>query len=313
MAVVIQATRLKDDQIINKLRLLRPNSLADSSRYTVAALLEIQLEEDLYAYVSGVNVENNEHNRLGIHAEQNAVATTQTLLGKQANITRVWVMGAPSHVNEASDDAMADIYVQPCGHCRQILLGYAGADVEIYSVTVKGKISAPFKLKNLLPHAFVEENLDIRESERDETTTAYAKAYQLLMEPITLEKNEILQYFKMLTPRIINSAFKTSPIESCLIKLASNHYVPGTLVQDIAFLTTDAIFTALGLAVTQFGHEALEFSEVHLSASSLDTAWLTGSECRLIGRFAKQDIPIHFYTPEGKRTYKLSEMNGILN
>lgn len=82
-------TKLRDMDITPKLQALRKNSLADNSHFAVSAIIEVQLPNGNYAYVGGVNVENDEHNRLGNHAEQTAISTAQTLFGGNVKFSKV--------------------------------------------------------------------------------------------------------------------------------------------------------------------------------------------------------------------------------
>lgn len=107
-SIIRSTTPLSQSDIIRQLQNLREHSLIDSSHYAVSAIIEIKLDDNTYAYVSGVNIENHEHNRLSMHAEQNALATAQTLLGGNIRFSKVWVMGAPNFIKSGSNHPLAD-------------------------------------------------------------------------------------------------------------------------------------------------------------------------------------------------------------
>lgn len=93
----------------------------------------------------------------------------------------------------------------------------------------------------------------------------------------------------MIKPHIIDRNFLTSTIETCLLKTENNnvfYYFTGSLVQDIAFMTTDTIFAALAQAITEMGDQRLEIKEEHLFSSLLDPSQLSGVELQHLVRFS---------------------------
>lgn len=309
--IFLSKEMLTEAQIVSRLRALRDNAMIENSQFAVAALIEVKLEQDLYAYVGGVNFENREHNRLSTHAEQNAAAAALTFLGDKVRFSRTWVMGAPVETKAGSKQLAADKLVMPCGHCRQILMSYSSENFEISAVTVNGAISPGERLAKLLPLVFSEDDLSLEKDIKEvETKHEFNKPPfapftiqqlgGLLEQALPLREVDILKYLLSLSPHIINPHFQTSPITACLIRVSKpSCYIPGILVQDAAFLTTDAIFTAAGLAVTLCGGKSLEFEELHLLSTTFDVKQLTGSELQLIERFARQDLSVHFYKRDG--------------
>lgn len=312
-ALFISPTTISDDNITEMLQQLRKNALIDSSHFAVAAIVEIRLKNGSYAYVSGVNAENEEHNKLGLHGEQNAIAAAQTFFGGKVKFSEAWVMGAPDTIHKGSDHFLANNAVKPCGHCRQILLSMSTDKADVYSVSVNGKVFAPDTLAELLPKAFSERDLGTQaETETEEQASKsnpsmlYSSNLQyfpteLLLQTTHLNDKVIQSYLRSIKPHIINEQHKTSPIDTCILKIKSGnsiHYVPGALIQDAAFQTTDTIFTAMGMAVTQFGKN-FELEEVYLHSKSLSPTQLSSAETEYLVRFTNKDIPIKAFKING--------------
>lgn len=314
MTLLIQsATQLSTDKIVTKLHELRKNCAINFSHYAVSALIEVK-KDNIFFYVSGVNVENATLNRLSTHGEQNAILATITLLSRNAKVSSIWIMGAPDHLKENSTDPIADIAVSPCGHCRQILLSLTDKETELYGVSFNGKITQFPKLDELLPNAFSERNLNLTtqsptsfQTENRMTVFSPPKLQpHLLIDLINertaaLDEREIQEYFRHLLPHIINPSYRTSPIISCILKFNNPiQYIPGILVQDPAFLTTEAIFVAMGLAVTHLGANKLDLQEIYVFGSAFEKFMLNGSETDLISQFSNKNIPVYFHTIKGR-------------
>ena len=298
LALLQQPTPITAAQVIAHLRALRQHSVVESSQFAVSALLELELNNGQFTYVGGVNVENAEHNRLSLHAEQNALSTAQTLFGGNVTITKIWTMGGPSDVRAGSSHPLADYPVMSCGHCRQLLLSVAAKEAKICAVTINGKISPVDLLQMLLPKAFSEQDLALEKAEAP--ALKKWQGWQLLKQQQTLSNADIFVYLSCLSPHLINPQFQTSALTSCLLKLKGKKgYIPGVLVQDVAFLTTDAIFSAVGLAITQYSARELIIEALYLYSSSTARIVLTGSELAFIRRFAKADLALHFYDASG--------------
>ncbi len=301
---------LAENEIITKLHTLRDRALIDSSRFSVSAVAEIKLENNLFAYIGGVNIENHEQNRLSMHAEQLALAIAQTLLGGDIHFSRMWIMGAPETIKNGSTHALADNPVMSCGHCRQILISCATEDAEIISVTVNDEIKPPYKLKDLLPQAFSELDLQLNaEQRKDNMHNLLQNMQTLLAASSSINNTDMFTYLRAIKPHIISEDFKTSPILSCIIKLTNPVcYIPGALVQDVGFLTTDAVFTAFGHAITRFGGRSLDVAKMYFYSEALHAAQFRGSEIQYIRRFVNKDIPVCFFNQTGEcASYSLSE------
>ena len=300
MSLFIKTTQpLSNNEIYTALINTRTHALAPYSNYHVATVAEIKLKDNLYFYTSGVNIENDEHNRLGMHSEQNALAAAVTLLGGDVKFTRAWVMAAPASAS-AKDSQSAG---KACGHCRQIMMSLAKENAEIYTVTLDGQFSTPDSFENnFLPDSFSERDLQLPTHETA-TYSSTPQSWKLINQVHDLTKDEITKYLQILTPHLISKHFQTSTITACIIKCNNNRYAAGVLMQDIAFLTTDAIFAAIGNAITQFGHKNLRFDEIHLASSVLYPSQLNLTEIETLSRrYVNTDTVVHFYTPDNQHT-----------
>lgn len=293
---------LSQEKIVQQLRELRQNALIDSSHFAVAAIIEIKDEHGHFAYVCGVNVENSEHNRLSLHAEQNAIAAAQSLFGDNFTVSRAWIMGAPDDVIVGSQHPLANNFIKPCGHCRQILLGFSTPETHIYSVAVNGRIEEPKRLDTLLPDAFETNDLhhDAHSCKKNmgRLNTNIPNLPSLGQE---LNSGQIRAAFRSMMPRMVDTRFSTSDTQACIIKVIDKkgfcQYVQGALVQDIAFLTTDAIFSGIGLAVTRLGGQ-FAIKEIHLYGQNKPPFRLSGSELEHLARFATAETILMYHTPE---------------
>lgn len=300
-------------EITEELRKARAHCLNLNSHFSVAAAGEYQLSEHEYALILGVNVEDAKLNRLSLHAEHSVLTNAQILLGERAKLNKLYVMGGIETALPGMSDGSADLACQMCGNCRQLILSSCLPDAVMYSITINGKISKAYSLKERLPDAFSEQDVRpvetkpncpevLTQSPSFDTHSAKYQYTNLLNRFTPLETDEILNYLCSLTPHIISKAYQTSKINSCIIKI--NHrgkpfYAAGTLVQDIAFLTADALFTALVCTVTEHGWHELVFDEIYLLVDKLTAVPLNGAELDLIGRFNKgNNIPIHVFTQE---------------
>lgn len=309
----LAAQPLSQSTIVQMLTTVRENSVSPFSNYKVGAVVEVRLSENLYFYTYGVNVEDNSHNRLSLHSEQNALASAISLLGGDTKFSTLWVMAAPAN-------AVPDPTQQPsksCGHCRQIMISLSQSMEQIYAVTLDGRFSSPpdnFEEGQFLPDAFSEKdvNPDFVNLNSDIALTDFHSKLQLwksFTEPRSLTEDEIKQCLQKLSPHIISADYQTSPITACIVKCNNGYYTPGVLVQDIAFLTTDTIFAAIGHAVTRFGGENLWFDEIHLASEVLNPDQLTSAEIEALtlGHYAHDQTMVYFYTTDHHASYTFEQ------
>lgn len=114
---------------------------------------------------------------------------------------------------------------------------------------------------------------------------------------MNLSNEDIEKYLQALSPHIITKKFQTSPITACIVKCNNARYAAGVLMQDIAFLTTDVIFSVIGNAITQFGWK-IRFDEIHLASSSIAPAQLSFAEIEaLSSHYTHKNTKVHIYIP----------------
>lgn len=126
------------DRLINAARKAREFAQAKYSHFKVGAAI-ITDEDEIF---TGCNVESSSYG-LTICAER--VALTKALSEGRVNFKAIAIV--------AKDDA----FCPPCGACRQLLFDYA-PDIDV--ILTNGKEKQIYKLKELLPHAFDESNLE---------------------------------------------------------------------------------------------------------------------------------------------------------
>jgi cytidine deaminase len=312
MPLLIRSSKpLSQSEIFENLKKLRAHSVTPLSHYNVSALVEIKLGENDYGYVGGVNIEHGQHNRLSPHSEQSAIMNAISLFGGNTKFSKIWIMAAP-------EDALPDPTQKAgksCGHCRQLMISLAKPRAEIYTVTLDGRFLSPpdtFE-KNFLPDPFSERDLEFPSADADSHSLAdpsffnspKLQAWKIIHESNELTPDQIAKYLRLLSPHIINKKFQTSPITACIAQCHDgdrDYYAIGVLVQDIAFLTTDTIFSVICNATVQASNQKnLRFNQIHLASSTLDPAQLTFTEIETLAhRYAHNKTLVHFYTPDGQ-------------
>lgn len=304
---------LSQDTIFKMLTDVRNNALAPFSNYKVGAVVEVSLSENLYFYTSGVNVEDHSHNRLSLHGEQNALANAITLLGGHTEFSSLWVMAA-------AVDAVPDpnqIAGKSCGHCRQIMVSLAQPGAQIYAVTLDGRFTSPpdnFEAGQFLPDPFSEKDLNPQSPNSNLHTSSInfhreLQAWEVFNQSNKLSADKIKEYLQRLSPHIINQNFQTSPITACIARCNNGYYAPGVLMQDVAFLTTDAIYAVIGNAVRRFGGENLRFDEMHIISNDSQPGQFTSAEIESLtfGGYTHDQTMVHFYTPDQHTVYSFEQ------
>lgn len=129
-----------------KLIKLLDNSYTPISNFKVSCIITTKDNHEF----SGVNVENISF-REGLCAEQNAIAAAVAKGYKKGDFDKLYLMSE------------SDKYITPCFLCRQVLSEMLEEDTEIICMSKTGKDKV-FKLKQLCPHGFGEEDIEKSES-----------------------------------------------------------------------------------------------------------------------------------------------------
>lgn len=305
---------LPEKTIVAHLKELRSYAWAPLSDYHVATIVEVRKGNHFY-YIPGVNIELPGHNRLSLHSEQTALENAIALLGGDIKFSRMWIMAAPAKATPEQEPSAG----KSCGHCRQISINLAEPHAKIHTVTLSGKILPPDTFENgFLPGSFSEGDVAISTpapsapltGSTDQKPTLFqppkVKTWDILKEKRKLTPHQIKQYLQVASPHIVSNEFKTSPITACIAE-CDNGYTVSALMQDIAFLTTDAIPGVIGNAITQFGNQGLRFREIHLASASLDPGQFSMTEIQLLSEYMHKKTMVHFYTPTGHQSYSFIE------
>jgi len=131
-------TEILIQKLIEKAKEARINARARYSKFRVGAAL---LTEDGRIY-TGCNVESSSYG-LSICAER--VALTKALSEGENEFAAIAI------------SAKDGVYCPPCGACRQLLIDYA-PDLDV--ILTDGQQHKLFKIKELLPEAFEDSQLD---------------------------------------------------------------------------------------------------------------------------------------------------------
>lgn len=297
-AFVRSLVPLIQDEIFKTLSEIRRHSWSPSTNFQVATLVEVK-KDNFFYYIAGVNIENEEHHRLSMHSEQDALANAMTLLGGDTKFSQMWIMAAPGNATPDQELKVG----KACGHCRQIMINFAEPNAKIFMVGLDGTLGEPDSFENnFLPDAFSEKSLNLAPMNKSGFpqffNTTKLKPWDILNES-SLDIIQTRSYLQVLTPHIITHNLQTSPITACIIKCNNGRYVAGVLKQDIAFLTTDAIYAAIGMAITQFGNndKDLRFDEIHCFSTATHATQLSFSEIETLSHhYAHNETRVHFYT-----------------
>lgn len=296
------AQRATHQQIFQCLQAYKNHVYAPKSNYHVVSVAEFSLPSGEYFYTVGVNVEVPHSNKLGLHGEQSSVLSGVALLGSGAKFSRVWIMAAPENAQPETGAPSA----MPCGKCRQILCSLAEPGAEIWGVNLAGELAGPYLFEDgLLLHPFKESDLFGDETNVQQLATQLSQAinrshplYALLQTKADLSPQQVHQYLQNAQPHIFSQPMKTSQIDSCVLQCAQQGYALGVLVQDIAYLTTDAVLLAVGQAAALYGKQGLSFTAIHLHGDGLTTGALPLMDFELLIQFAAPSTPVYFHSNE---------------
>jgi cytidine deaminase len=234
-------------------RRLRLKAYAPGSDYKVADVLGMKSAGGM-VYFGGVNVECLDH-RQTVHSEECAIGFMVTAMGKAATIHEAWVMGAPGFLHGPADHPMADLDGQPCGNCRQQILGLAAdEDVPIHCLSLNGHDSVR-SIGYLLPDAFQFADFDPQAAAEREAArgTLATEDIETLMARV-IRKGPVSQEQIFAWLDSLESVDYASRIgQAVIIGLDNGYYVAGVKVENAAYTGINAMQAALGIAVVNFG------------------------------------------------------------
>ena len=241
------------DSIYRWLLDLRKNAYVPGSHFQVADVLGMKTPNGML-YFGGVNVECLDH-RQSVHSEECAIGFLVTAMGKKASVHEAWVMGAPDFIEGPANHPMADKDAQPCGNCRQQILGLSeNENIPVHCLSINGHEQI-HSIGYLLPEAFQFEDFD--EDAANERNAA--RGYLAPDDPSTiidrvirrgpLSCDEIFTWLNMLES--VDYASRIG--QSAVIALDNGFYVAGVKVENAAYTGLSAMQAALGIATVNFG------------------------------------------------------------
>jgi cytidine deaminase len=262
---------------------LRANAYVPESGFAVTVALRARAGGEEDYYFAGVNVENIDH-RLSTHAEEACIAAMVTSLGKQAEIAEVWVMGATC-----------------CGKCRQQIAGFAGENVKIHYMALKGGGTST-TVGAFLPEAFTLREFSAEKKSAGSGMLSAAAIENRLFRKAPLTEQQIAAWL-----REIDSIDYFSKIsQAVVLKLDNGAYAAGAKVEDAAFLSMNAVQSALASAVTNFGACAVQETWVYTKGRAGKEippdsfGVLTMSALQSLLQMAEHAaIPVNFFAGDG--------------
>lgn len=287
---------------------LRLRAYALGSNYKVAYLLGMRCAGGGVLYFGGVNVECLDH-RQTVHSEECAIGFIVTAMGKRATIHEGWGMGAPGALTGRCDHPMADLAGQPCGNCRQQIMGLAESDdVQIHSLSLNGHDNVK-TINYLLPDAFQFEDYDDgAATERKAARGALAPIdptdiLARVIRPGDLSEAQIFAWLDSL-----ESIDYASHIgQSVVLRLDNGFYVAGVKVENAAYTGINAMQAALGNATVNFGKVSVDAIYALSKPRRVDMAGddlvypLSLPSLQGLNEFiAAPDVPVRLFTTAGQ-------------
>lgn len=312
-------TPLSQEEITEWLRSLRGTPFVPASGFDVTAVFRARIGDDDTYYYAGVNVENP-HHRDSTHGEEGVIAAIATSLGKNAEIVEGWVMGAPAYLQEGDDSPLANSPVSCCGKCRQQIAGLAAPDTVIHSIALNGQHEET-TVAEFLPNAFTFQQFDpdliaahTPEARRAVAAPSEEEAQRrLIRHDGELSQKDILDWLQELES--VDFASKTS--QAVIVRLTNGAYVAGVKVEEAAFVSMDAVQSAMAIAIAEFGNEPVcevwsfakgrDGHEIDLE----DYTPLTLPGVQVLAQFAAhKKIPIHLVNGDGEQKDLWIESSG---
>jgi len=229
---------------------LRAAPHTPESGFNVSAIFRARLGTRDDYYFAGVNVENIDH-RLGVHAEESALAAAVTSLGPQARLVEGWLMGAPADVTPSSNSLFTQQKATCCGICLQHLTGVALPDMPVHSVALNNTQETRL-MRDLLGAPFTDaqmDTIDQRQSNSPGMLLSDADVTARLTRTGKLEKADIFNWLQELP--LIDHASKVS--HSAVLRLDNGAYVAGTKVEEAAYIDISPVQAAVAIARAHYG------------------------------------------------------------
>lgn len=236
------------------LRRLRLRAYAPGSHYKVADALGMRCADGGMLWFGGVNVECLDL-RQTVHSEECAIAFMVTALGKAAAIHEGWVLGAPEHLTGPCDHPLADRDGQPCGNCRQQIIGLAASnDIPIHCLSLNGR-DVVKTIGQLLPDDFQFEdfNPDAAASRNAARGTTAPRDPDAIIDRVLrrgpLTRDQVFTWLDQLE----SVDYASLVGQSVILGLDNGFYVAGVKVENAAYTGLNAMQAALGIATANFG------------------------------------------------------------
>lgn len=280
---------------------LRPNPSVPESGFHVTAVFRARAGSQDDYYFGGVNVENADH-RLTTHGEEGSMAGIVTGLGKQGEIMEAWVMGAPRDVKPHDGSAFASAFVTCCGKCRQQIVGLAGDDVEVHSVSLNGPMQTT-TVKKFLPEKFSFRDfmpeIAALQSPGAPSPSA-AEVEKKLVRRGPLSPTEIKEWLDSLES--VDYVSKVS--QAAVVHLDNGWYVAGTKMEEAAFQSMNVAQSAMALATSEFGERKIE--EVFVLTKGRDEKKIPAGSYGSLSLSALQTL-FHFAANDGMKVHLFNE------
>ena len=314
MAIIRQSDHpLNEVEILDWLHALRGKPYVAGSDFDVTAVFRIKVGDDQNIYVAGTNVENPDH-RLSTHGEEGCIAAMTTAFGKHAEIMEGWVMGAPKELKPGASDPLADNCVTCCGKCRQQIASLAAPDVKIHGVSLNGAVQTT-TVGEMLPDAFTirqfaPEILETRGPKGPAPTFQQAQQRLVRMDK-ELSEGEIHVWLKELEP----IDYMSGNSQAVILKMSNGAYVAGVKAEEAAYLSTDAVQSAVANAHALFGNKeriaeiwAYGKSDKIVEQDPERFMPLNLSGVQVASQFASfPNIPVHLVNDTTERQIKLAD------
>lgn len=133
---------LNEKQIFNKLKDLLNLSYSPYSNFQVATIILDKKGN----YYEGINVENAAYGE-AICAERSAIVGAVSRGMKMGDLKKVYLLA------KSKKSPKNNLFVSPCGACRQVINEASNSKAEVYMFNLKGKVKKT-SISKILPLSF---------------------------------------------------------------------------------------------------------------------------------------------------------------